>query len=144
MVLCDDSVGKLWYLFVTGESTEPLQELFTREDPFYPVRGINAITRRILKGPPDRPSPKTTCFPLTDEWWNVFSKCWHIEPSSRPTMADVANKIEEIVCSSLVARLPPLIDDRRWHCPIPLPQMVEYVNGSTDFNPCRHLVCTYR
>jgi len=88
---------------------EFLQELFTREDPFYPSRGV-AIMMRTLRGPPDRPSAENACFRLTDEWWDICSECWHFDPSMRPTMLQVVEKIEQIVCSSLVTRLP--ISDR--------------------------------
>ncbi|KIM68464.1 hypothetical protein SCLCIDRAFT_105575 [Scleroderma citrinum Foug A] len=83
---------------------EFLQELFTREDPFYPLRGA-VIMRKIMVGPPDRPSAENTCSRLTDEWWGICSKCWHSDPSMRPTMLQVAKKIEQIVCSSFVTRL---------------------------------------
>ena len=75
---------------------EFLQELFTREDPFYPLRAVD-IMMRIFKGPPDRPSAENTCFCLTDEWWDICSECWHSDPSMRPTMLQVAEKIEQIV-----------------------------------------------
>ena len=78
---------------------EFLQELFTREDPFYPFRG-NAIIMRMMKGLPDRPSAENTCSRLTDEWWSICSECWHADPSKRPTMSQVAKKIVQIVRSS--------------------------------------------
>lgn len=72
-------------------------ELFTREDPFHPISGTAPIVMRMLKGPPDRPSPENTRFCLTDEWWSICSKCWHSQPSSRPTMLQVAKRIEQIM-----------------------------------------------
>ena len=80
---------------------EFLQELFTREDPFFPCRGTT-IMMRMMKGLPDRPSAENTCSRLTDEWWGICSECWHSDPSMRPTMLQVAEKIEQIVCSSRV------------------------------------------
>ncbi|KIM61222.1 hypothetical protein SCLCIDRAFT_1216116 [Scleroderma citrinum Foug A] len=71
-------------------------ELFTREDPFYPLRGVG-VMMRIMKGPPDRPSAENTCSRLTDEWWGICSECWHADPSKRPTMLQVAKKIEQIL-----------------------------------------------
>ncbi|KIM53495.1 hypothetical protein SCLCIDRAFT_31840 [Scleroderma citrinum Foug A] len=73
-------------------------ELFTREDPFHPISGP-FIMLRILRGPPDRPSAEDTCFRLTDEWWSIFSECWHTEPSMRPTMSQVAKRIGQIMPS---------------------------------------------
>jgi len=84
---------------------EFLQELCTREDPFHPISGTASIVMRILKGPPDRPSAENTYFPFTDEWWGIFSECWHSKPLSRPTMFQVANKIEQTVRSSPDLRL---------------------------------------
>jgi len=79
---------------------EFLQELFTRKDPFYPASSTISIMSRILKSPPDRPSAENTCFRLTDEWWGICSECWHHDPSLRPTMSQVTEKIEQIVRSS--------------------------------------------
>ena len=87
------------------ELPESPQELFTREDPFHPISGSVPIMMRILKGPPDRPSAENTCFRLTDEWWDICSKCWHADRSKRLTMLHVAKKIEQIVRSSYDARL---------------------------------------
>ncbi|KIM53149.1 hypothetical protein SCLCIDRAFT_139595, partial [Scleroderma citrinum Foug A] len=77
-------------------------ELFTREDPFHPINGTIPILMRILKGPPDRPSAENTRSRLTDEWWCICSECWYSNPSMRPTMLQVAKKIEQIVCSTVV------------------------------------------
>ena len=81
------------------------QELFTREDPFHPISDTIPLIRRVMQGPPDRPSAENACFRLTDEWWGICSECWHSDPLSRPTMLQVAKEIEQIVCSSLVTRL---------------------------------------
>ena len=97
---------------------EFLQELFTREDHF----GFHAVAITMRKGPPDRPSAENTCFRLTDEWWGICSECWHRDPSSRPTMLQVVEKIEQIVCS-FVTRLS--ITDR-CHFYIPLLQAVQW------------------
>ena len=102
--ICNDGLGTLW-LLVLVELTESPQELFTRANPFHPISGTGPVTRRILKGPPDRPSDENTFSRLTDEWWGICSECWHTDPSKRPTMSEVAKKIEQIVCSSTNARL---------------------------------------
>ena len=102
---------------------EFLQELFTREDPFHPISGTVPVMMRIMKGLPDRPSAENTCSRLTDEWWGICSECWHHDPSSRPTMLQVAEKIEQLVCSPLVTHLS--ITDRH-HFFIPPLQAVQW------------------
>ena len=120
--ICNDGFGKLWS-FVLVESTEFPQELFTCEDPFHPISSTAAIVRKILKGPPDRPSAENTCSRLSDEWWGICSEYWHFDPSKHPTMLQVAEKIKQIVCSSLIPWLP--ITDG-CHFFIPLLQAVQW------------------
>ncbi|KAL4078975.1 kinase-like domain-containing protein [Scleroderma yunnanense] len=73
-------------------------ELFTREDPFHELPTISAITVRIVMGPlPGRPS---TCTRLTDDWWNICSKCWVREPKSRPKMSHIAQVITKVTSLS--------------------------------------------
>ena len=88
------------------KSTELLQELFTREAPFHHIRGYLSVMLRLLKGPPDRPRADDTEYRLTDEWWSMCGECWNIDPSLRPAMVEVSNRIEMIVCSPLVPWLP--------------------------------------
>jgi len=118
--ICNDGFGNNSPICARRLIAEFLQELFTREDPFHPISGTASIVMGILKGPPDRPSAD---FPLTDEWWGTFSECWHSKPLSRPTMLQVVKKIEQIVCSSLVPRLP---ITNRCHFFIPLLQAVQW------------------
>ena len=91
--------------------TEFSQELFTREDPFHPTTGYLNVMKRINKGPPDRPSVDDTESRLTDEWWSMCGECWNTEPSLRPAMVEVANKIEMMVCSFLVICLSLILED---------------------------------
>jgi len=100
--ICDDGFGEISPIYARRLVADFLQELFTRKDPFYPISGTGPIVLRILKGPPDRPSPENTYFRLTDEWWGMCSRCWSYKPSSRPTMLQVAERIEQIVRSILV------------------------------------------
>ncbi|KIM54861.1 hypothetical protein SCLCIDRAFT_30817 [Scleroderma citrinum Foug A] len=68
-------------------------ELFTRQRPFPEIDTLpRLIIRIILRGPPDRPSDETTCFRLTDEWWNICLSCWHSDPMTRPRISDILAK----------------------------------------------------
>ena len=120
--ICNDGFGNISPIYACRPVAEFLQELFTREDPFYPFRGV-AIMMRMFKGPPDRPSAENTCSRLTDEWWAICSECWHLDPSMRPTMLQVTNKIKQMVSSSPVTWLS--ITDR-CHFFIPPLQAVQW------------------
>ncbi|KAG6331215.1 hypothetical protein ID866_7877 [Astraeus odoratus] len=68
-------------------------ELFTREVPFHHVRNIIPLAIRILQGPPDRPSGDSTCYRMTDDWWDLCLRCWATE---RASVKDVLDRIEVI------------------------------------------------
>ncbi|KAL4070075.1 kinase-like domain-containing protein [Scleroderma yunnanense] len=72
-------------------------ELFTRLQPFYEKPNLASIMVRIVQGPPDRPSEESTCFRLTDAWWDVCSSCWKGEPLSRPRVPDIIQKLDEMM-----------------------------------------------
>jgi len=82
------------------------QELFTREDPFHGFPTFAAAMFRIIMGRPDRPSANDTCDRMTDDWWNICSRCWQNSPASRPTMLDIVETITKIVRSLLVVMFP--------------------------------------
>lgn len=65
-------------------------ELFTTQLPFGNITSRNAIIFHILFGPPDQPA----C--MTDDWWDVCTSCWRLEPGLRPNALDLVKKIEEI------------------------------------------------
>ncbi|KAI6142846.1 kinase-like domain-containing protein [Pisolithus tinctorius] len=71
-------------------------ELFTAEVPHHNLAEGPAIVSRILWKPPDRPSNKDTCARMTDEWWELISRCVRMEPSSRIEMLDVIEKIKQL------------------------------------------------
>ena len=71
-----------------------------RRIPFHDVRNVVGVTQRILQGPPDRPSNEETRSRMTKRWWDMCSSCWNREPSLRPTMLHIVQKIGKVVCSS--------------------------------------------
>ncbi|KAG6331708.1 hypothetical protein ID866_7381 [Astraeus odoratus] len=89
------AAGDVWAFGMTA------MELFTRKDPFHGFRGTTSIMFRILKGPPDRPSPEDTCSRLTDPWWNALYPCWNNDPFLRPSMSDIVTQIGLTVWTSV-------------------------------------------
>lgn len=71
-------------------------ELFVRKIPFHDVRNVVGVTQRILQGPPDRPSNEDTRSRMTKRWWHMCSSCWNREPSLRPTMLHIVQKIGNV------------------------------------------------
>ncbi|KAI6123747.1 kinase-like domain-containing protein [Pisolithus croceorrhizus] len=63
-------------------------ELLTSKVPYHGLKTITSVLFGILQGPPERPSNVDTCFRMTDEWWELCSRCWTREPSSRISMSD--------------------------------------------------------
>ena len=83
------------------------QELFTRLRPFHEKLNPASIIYRILQGPPDRPTDELTCSRLTDAWWDVCSRCWIFEPSSRPEMSEIVRKLDEILVGDMSSQTYP-------------------------------------
>jgi len=82
-----------------------MQELFTREKPYPELCKGVAVTASIARGrKPNFPSAKDTCKRMTDEWWDICSRCWEYDPASRLTMLCIVERITEIVRSSPVAK----------------------------------------
>ncbi|KAI6161241.1 kinase-like domain-containing protein [Pisolithus thermaeus] len=72
-------------------------ELFTRAIPFPDCRNP---TRRITDGKlPPRPVEESAQFPLTDGWWEICTSCWERDPSLRPKMKDILEKIKAAIQS---------------------------------------------
>lgn len=69
-------------------------ELYTRKNPFPDLKNCLAISRRILSGPPDRPSDDLTCCRMTHNWWAICSDCWECDPLLRPSMSNLLSRIE--------------------------------------------------
>lgn len=72
------------------------QELFTREFPFSAISSTLAVLLRVMQGPPDRPSPESTCLRLMDEWWSICLACWNRDPSARPPMSKILTAIKAV------------------------------------------------
>ncbi|KIM68492.1 hypothetical protein SCLCIDRAFT_1184336, partial [Scleroderma citrinum Foug A] len=68
-------------------------EMFTRKVPFHSSPNPMSVIVKISQGVPERPSVKSTCSRMTDEWWNLCLSCWNRDPSSRPSMVDIFNKV---------------------------------------------------
>ncbi|KAL4072439.1 kinase-like domain-containing protein [Scleroderma yunnanense] len=68
-------------------------ELFTRVPPFHPSPNPTSVMVKILRGVPNRPSMESACSRLTDEWWNLCLLCWNREPSLRPSMSDIVDRV---------------------------------------------------
>ncbi|KAG6326934.1 hypothetical protein ID866_12155 [Astraeus odoratus] len=74
-------------------------ELFTRKDPYHGLAKGRALTARILGGIlPNRPDDKVTLSRMTDQWWKMMCWCWEYEPKGRPTMLDIVQEMQHIVC----------------------------------------------
>ena len=73
------------------------QELFSRKVPFHQCWGLPHVITRIMRGPPERPSMNDTESRLTDDWWNLCCSCWDFNPSLRPSMSYLVNKISYLL-----------------------------------------------
>lgn len=70
-------------------------ELFTRAIPFHDCGSIKHVIDMLFAGGlPPRPSEESTQFRLTNEWWSICTSCWGRDPSSRPTMQDIIEKVK--------------------------------------------------
>lgn len=98
VVVWDDSPGTLvTYSSTTVPKLGFVQELFTRDDPF-PRLHVYVITKKILDGQPSRPHDEVTYHRLTNEWWDLCTACWNHDPSLRPEVSEIVEKITTIVC----------------------------------------------
>ncbi|KAL4072957.1 kinase-like domain-containing protein [Scleroderma yunnanense] len=84
--------GDVWAFGMTA------LELFTRNPPFIDITNTYGVITRIIRGrPPERPSPETTCYRLTEEWWRICGMCWRHRPSSRPRISRIVEAIENLM-----------------------------------------------
>ncbi|KAF9254230.1 kinase-like protein [Marasmius fiardii PR-910] len=67
-------------------------EIFTGRYPFYELPNEGAVLCAILFEK-QRPSRPDSCAKLQDSMWSMMAACWDELPPSRPTMADVLNRI---------------------------------------------------
>ncbi|KAI5989522.1 kinase-like domain-containing protein, partial [Pisolithus albus] len=69
-------------------------ELFTRAVPFPDCRSLAHVVGRLIHGRlPPRPAHGTTQFRLTGTWWEICMSCWRRDPSQRPTVDEIAERI---------------------------------------------------
>ncbi|KAG6327553.1 hypothetical protein ID866_11537 [Astraeus odoratus] len=81
--------GDVWSFGMT------VLELFTRDKPYHEVKHVFVLMARIMAGIlPIRPSEESTCFRMTDKWWNICVTCWAQNPSLRPSMAQILARLE--------------------------------------------------
>ena len=83
-------------LFFPSVVLSIFQELLTRKPPFHDIPGLKAVISRIMHGAPSRPNEKDTCGRLTDTWWNIAHSCWHHEPSCRPSISEVFQRLHQL------------------------------------------------
>ncbi|KAI6100653.1 kinase-like domain-containing protein, partial [Pisolithus croceorrhizus] len=70
-------------------------ELFTRLIPYHDCLRVENVIVRLTKGElPPRPSEESTLFRMTDVWWEICVSCWRSEPSSRPSMRELMEKVK--------------------------------------------------
>ncbi|KIM62181.1 hypothetical protein SCLCIDRAFT_1215533 [Scleroderma citrinum Foug A] len=77
--------GDVWAFGMTA------LELFTAKHPFY--NQPHPLFRRMMKGPPNRPTRQETYSRLTNKWWQICSSCWKRDPSFRPSMSELIKAI---------------------------------------------------
>lgn len=82
------SKGDVWAFGMTA------LELFTREIPFSAISSLPAVMLQVLERPPDRPSSKSTCFRMTEDWWQLCLSCWQRDPSTRPQISEILSGIQ--------------------------------------------------
>lgn len=82
--------GDVWAFGMT------VLELFTREFPFSTISSTLAVMFRVMQGPPDRPSPESTCLRLIEEWWCICLACWNRDPSARPPMSKILAAVKAV------------------------------------------------
>lgn len=51
---------------------------------------------RVMQGPPDRPSPESTCLRLMEKWWCICLACWNRDPSARPPMSKILAAVKAV------------------------------------------------
>ncbi|KAI6161236.1 hypothetical protein EDD17DRAFT_1590718, partial [Pisolithus thermaeus] len=83
---------------------------------------------------PRLPASESTQFRMTDAWWRICTSCWAREPSSRPTMRDIVDRVKAALLN-LTLKLPAshaqsrkregatrhqgLSESLKWYCPWP-------------------------
>ena len=113
-------------LVIYSSSTDPhyhVQELFTRHYPFSEISSLGPLLARIVGGQFDRPSDESTCFRLSDEWWELCSMCWKRKPVDRPNISYVVQKIDQIMKVSTIGSVGSFSRHRHRNLPDPVSQL---------------------
>ncbi|KAI6006311.1 kinase-like domain-containing protein [Pisolithus orientalis] len=82
--------GEIWAFGMTT------LELFTRKHPYWTLTNRDSIQSRVIMGPPERPSREDTCYRMTNEWWDLCSRCLRMDPSSRFGAGDIVKETREV------------------------------------------------
>ncbi|KAI6148913.1 WD40 repeat-like protein [Pisolithus tinctorius] len=89
---CTSSATDVWAFGMT------VLELFTRSRPFHDCFNMASVVYRISWGPlPHRPPAGLTEFRMTDPWWDICTSCWRTDPSLRPTIEAIVEKVRRAV-----------------------------------------------
>ncbi|KAI6130748.1 kinase-like domain-containing protein [Pisolithus croceorrhizus] len=81
--------GDVWAFGMTS------LELFTRAVPFSDCLRMQGVMTRIIRGElPHLPTAESTQFRMTDAWWEICTPCWGHDPSSRPSLRDIVDKVK--------------------------------------------------
>ncbi|KAI6094887.1 kinase-like domain-containing protein [Pisolithus sp. B1] len=97
-------------------------ELFTRAVPFSDCHTVGGVIAKLMNGRlPPHPTEEAAQFRLTDAWWEICLSCWEHDPSSRPVMKDIAEKIQATMCSTGATSLPRRTPPAKQDCYFPDP-----------------------
>jgi serine/threonine protein kinase len=71
-------------------------EILTGQVPFWEIKGSEAVTLRLFRSreQPSRPAPEKSSKELTDEVWVLLECCWNHEPSERPSVEEILERLE--------------------------------------------------
>ncbi|KAI6014913.1 hypothetical protein PISMIDRAFT_687935 [Pisolithus microcarpus 441] len=115
--------GDVWAFGMT------VLELFTRTIPFPDCPRFENVIFRLITGKlPLRPSEESTLSRMTDEWWEICTACWILEPSLRPSTEEITEKVKGLHISTESSRTLVLPS------PTPSPELpTEYERNDTTF-----------
>lgn len=71
-------------------------ECVTLKDPFAETKSQRVVARLFRHEIPDRPTTPEVVSWLPDDLWKLLELCWSPEPSKRPTMSYVSNKLRAL------------------------------------------------
>ena len=88
------------FTFPTTAFSDPhsfRQKILTDKVPFYTTKGAGRVVLEVAKGKRPQPKDYPNCPHLNDALWVLFNECWREEPSERPDINQVVDKMEQIV-----------------------------------------------